>query len=334
MLTSPLSLIYSEPEESAMNATAPIIQDDDKKNKDRSPAFPFIGLKTAIERAKEFYDEEKRAAAPVTVAVKHWGYKEKSSGGIQTIAALKYFGLLTDTGSGDTRKVQLTDLGLRIVMDERTVSADRDALIKKAALMPKIYSRLWDQWGASMPSEENVRHHLRVDLKFSDSTVDSFIRGYKDTISFAKLTESDKVASEDGNGEAGNAGYVPQVGDYVQWESQGALQFKEPVKVLSISTDHTHAFVEGSATGLPVGQLVRAAAPARVPVPQTTFSRITPVPQTNMQEDVYSLPEGRIVVQWPASLSKESVAEVKDYLKLLERKIVRSTAKDEKEQPE
>jgi hypothetical protein len=305
-----------------------IVQPDDqnKSKNDRSPAYPFISLKTAIERAKELYREEKRNPAPVPVVVKHWGYKEKSSGGIQTIAALKYYGLLIDTGSGDSRKVQLSDAGLKIAMDERTISPERDNLIKQAALRPKIYAKLWETWGSAMPSEENVNYYLRVELKFADNVVPNFIRGYKDTISFAKLTESDKVMAEDGSSaNTGEGSYVPQVGDYVQWESQGVLQFKEPAKVLSISTDRAYAFVEGTSTGIPVKEMIRAAAPSKAP--QSLAVRVPLLPQTNMHEDVYSLPEGRVVVQWPGTLSAESIQEVKDYLKLLERKIMRSTAK-------
>lgn len=311
--------------------TTPTQESDDRKPKDRSPAFPFINLKAAIERARKFYAEEKRSAAPMTVAVKHWGYKEKSSGGLQTVAALKYFGLLQDTGSGDTRRVQLSDLGLRIVMDERTISPERDALIKKAALTPRIYALLWKEWGTAMPSEENVRHHLRVDLKFSDSTVDSFIRGYKDTISFAKLAESDKVATEDSGNEASEGTeYVPKAGDYVQWESQGVEQFTEPRRVRGISTDGTHAFVDGSSTGVPVAQLKRAQAPLAV---VTNESRI-PLPLTkNMQEDVFSLSEGRVVIQWPTPLSAESLQDLKDWLKLVERKIARSVKEQSEGQP-
>jgi hypothetical protein len=300
---------------------------DEKKNRDRSPAFPFIGLKAAIERATEFYREEKRNAAPVSVAVKHWGYGEKSSAGNQTIAALKYFGLLRDKGSGSNRRVQLTDLGLRIVMDERAISPERDALIKQAALKPKSYALLWGQWGTAMPSEENVRHYLRVDLKFGDSTVDSFIRGYKDTVAFAKLSESDKVQPEGGVSEAPESAYVPKIGDYVQWESQGALQFKEPKRVVALSTDGSHGFVEGSSTGLPVGQLSQAPAPLSSLTASTTLS-----PTTNMQEDVFSLSEGRAVIQWPTPLSAESIQDLKDWLKLVERKITRSKkSKDETE---
>lgn len=43
-----------------------------------------------------------------------------------------------------------------------------------------------------------------------------------------------------------------QAGDYVQWESQGVLQFSVPRKVTGFSEDEEWAFVEGSNTGAPV----------------------------------------------------------------------------------
>jgi hypothetical protein len=165
-----------------------------KRTKQRSPAYPFIGLKTAIERAKEFYKHDTRNAASVPVAVKHWGYKEKSSGGIQTIAALISFGLLQDSGSGEDRKVQLSDIGLRIVMDERTQSSERDKLIKQAALTPKIHAILWNRFKTDLPSDENLRYELRITYKFNDNAVGDFIQEYRDTISFAKLSGSDSIS--------------------------------------------------------------------------------------------------------------------------------------------
>jgi hypothetical protein len=46
-----------------------------------------------------------------------------------------------------------------------------------------------------------------------------------------------------------------KIGDNVQWTSQGADQFNEPKKVISISEDGNFAFVEGSNTGIPVQEL-------------------------------------------------------------------------------
>jgi hypothetical protein len=167
---------------------------------------------------------------------------------------------------------------------------------------------------------------------FNEKTVDGFIREYKDTIAYAKLSESDKVPMEDGSSDDENQDrYVPKVGDFVQWESQGILQCKEPVRVVGLSADGTHAFVEGTSTGLPLHQLSRATvaipAPQASPQPPSSPSNMrTLLPTGKMQEDIYSLPEGRVVIQWPCALTPESIQDIKDWLKLVERKISRSPA--------
>lgn len=298
---------------------------DAAKKRLRSPAYPYSSLKIAIERAKTFYDREGRNSAPVTVAATHWGYEAKSSGGTQTAAALMSFGLMQDEGTGNKRKLKLTQNALKILLDTRTDSSERDGLIKQAALAPKVHKQIWTKWGTGI-SDENLRHALVFEWEppFNENAVDGFIREYRDTIAFAKLSESDKVEAEDGSIEDGEAVYVPRVGDYVQWESQGAMQFPEPKKVRAISTDGSHAFVDGSPTGLPVGQLSRAKAPLEAP--QTSDWRIPLLPNKNMQEDVFSLSEGRVVIQWPAPLSAESIQDLKDWLKIVERKITRSTS--------
>ena len=304
------------------------------RGRTRSPAYPFINLETAIKRAQEFYNHQLRNTASRVVAVKHWGYQEKSSGGLQTIAALIAYGLMQDEGTGEKRKLKLTPNAIRLILDKRPDSTERAQLIKEMALTPKIHGDLWDKWGGSLP-EEQVRYTLTAEWEppFNEKTVDGFIKEYKDTIAFAKLSESDKVGSEDGNnGKSEDRGYVPKVGDYVQWESNGLLRMKEAAKLVRFSTNDTFAFVEGSATGIPIGQVIRAEAPEAAPAAlRSQITRPPVLPTTNMQEDVYSIPEGRLVVQWPASLSLESIEEIKGYLKLLEVKINRSLKKEQGE---
>ena len=85
-----------------------------------------------------------------------------------------------------------------------------------------------------------------------------------------------------------DAEYTPKVGDYVQWEPGGTLQFKEPKRIQRFSWGGRFAFVEGSATGLPVRDLTKEAQPAAAPPP----IRNTPnsaSPKANMREDVFSL---------------------------------------------
>lgn len=165
--------------------------------KTRSPGYPFIPLSKALARAREFYVAQRHHPAPMAGAVGLWGYKSKSSGGLQTVAALKSYGLLEDEGSGDQRQVKLTDLALRIIRDERDPSPDRDAAIREVALSPKIHSYLREKWGPTLPAITTVSYNLVHDRGYTESAARDVIRIYEGTIQFAKLDDSDIISIED-----------------------------------------------------------------------------------------------------------------------------------------
>src|SRR3954470_24521999 len=108
------------------------------KKKVRSPSFPFVGLREALDRARAFYEAEQRNSARIETAASHWGYSPKSSGGKQTIAALRSFGLL----DGDSL-VKLSGRALRILLDEREGSEERLRLGQPAGFLPPGPARLW-----------------------------------------------------------------------------------------------------------------------------------------------------------------------------------------------
>lgn len=300
-----------------------------KRKRTRSPAYPFINLEAAITRAREFFEKEQRNPANVSVAVKDWGFADGSSNGAQTIAALSSFGLLQDDGAGDKRTVRLTPTALRILLDNRPDSKERMELIRQAALAPKIHQQLWEKWGNNLPSDAQLRHTLLLEwpTPFNENAVDGFIEEYKDTISFAKLTSSDKVALEvQDKGEGGGSKYNLKVGDYVQWEPQGVLQFREPMRIASFSGDGAYAFVEGSSTGLPISELTLQ----EEATPALTSPVLIPPQKQNMRQDIFSLAEGTVTIQWPTPLSAESVQDLKEWLRIVERKISRSVVVAEK----
>jgi|SRR5581483_1670690 len=185
-------------------STAPKMPEAAARKRQRSPAYPFINLETAIRRAKEFYDHEGRNSAPLKVAVKHWGYEEKSSGGLQTAAALISFGLMKDEGTGDKRKLKLTPAALTILLDERPDSQERANAIKTAALTPKIHQQLWNKFQAGQTSDANMKHMLMLELNppFQPNAADAVIKEYRDTIGFAKPDSSAIVPLADGDLEA------------------------------------------------------------------------------------------------------------------------------------
>jgi hypothetical protein len=302
----------------------------DKKMRTRSPAYPFINLETAIRRAKEFYDEQQHHSAAVKVAAKLWGYEEKSSGGLQTTAAMVSFGLLSDVGTGFHRRVTLSPLALKILLNPDAI--DKEHAIKQAALTPKIHRQVWNKWGSS-PPEATLRYALLTEWepRFNPNAVDPFIHEYRDTIAFAKLTESDSVTSEvkdNGDREDPKSPYVPKIGDWVQWEHNGVLGFAEAMKIKGFAPGGEYAYIDGQNGGVHVSELIPAAAPSNAQV-TAAATVVGPRPQlppkTHMQEFIVPLSGGsKAVFQWPSALSEEDRADLQDSLKIIERKILRA----------
>src|SRR5437870_2499127 len=112
-----------------------------KPKRRRSPSYPAIDLESAIERARELYAREGRNTAPNEAIMEHMGYSAKSGPGFGVLGALKRFGLLRAEGSGKSR---LSDLALRIILDEREDSSERDKAVKEAALAPAIHREIWE----------------------------------------------------------------------------------------------------------------------------------------------------------------------------------------------
>jgi hypothetical protein len=170
------------------------MSDGESRKKVRSPSFPFIGLREALDRARAFYEAEQRNSARAETAAAHWGYSPKSSGGKQTIAALRSFGLL----EGDSL-VKLSGRGLRLVLDEREGSDERERLLQQAALMPPVHARLWERYGAELPSAQTLRLWLVLDEGFNENSVDDFLSEYRETLEYAKLLP--RTAREEAGGE-------------------------------------------------------------------------------------------------------------------------------------
>lgn len=170
----------------------------DKKPRLRSPAYPYINLEEAEKLARIIWEKENRHPVPVSVAAVHWKYGAKSSTGALSVSALKKFGLLKEEGAGDKRTVKLSDLGLDLIKFA-DVFEERLKLLKIAALKPEIHKELWTTHRDA--SDASLRRYLEFDRKFNGSVVDVVIKEYRDTISFAQLTDADIISDTSGDAE-------------------------------------------------------------------------------------------------------------------------------------
>jgi hypothetical protein len=157
-----------------------------RKTKDRSPRFPFISLERALERASEFYAKEKRGAAPFASAATHWGYSPSSSGALQTFAALRSYGVL----EGGHKSMRLSNLAIRILLDKRPDSTEREELKRQAALNPSIAAEINKQWPDTPPSDPTLIHHLIINLGFNEETASKVAKIIKQNNIFTTLSPS------------------------------------------------------------------------------------------------------------------------------------------------
>jgi hypothetical protein len=223
--------------------------------------FPFINLEKAIGRASELYQADQRGGEmSISGAFAVWNYSEKSSGGHQTVAALKSYGMLNAPQPG---KLQLSKDALDYFRDER--EEQRAKLLQAFARRPAMLRSLWNDWGAQPPADTLARSHLKVDRGLSEQSARVILGIYKENIAFAKIKGGDKIPEPIlGSGAEKADPPAIQVGDYVQWTSSGTDQFKPPRKVTSIVG--RHAFVHGSQTGIDMSELTVTAPPAPTPV--------------------------------------------------------------------
>lgn len=166
-----------------------------RRQNGRSPSYPSVSLPRAIERAQTLYRAERQYATPVASVMKHWGYSTANGPGGLSLAAMKKFGLLTDEGVKTDRRVQLTDLAVQIL--NHPSSKAREDAIKTAALIPVMHQDLWDQYKNDLPSDANLIWILTKDRGFTETGATEFVKEYRETLEFAKLSDDLVDVDED-----------------------------------------------------------------------------------------------------------------------------------------
>lgn len=225
----------------------------------RSPAYPTLPVQKALGQAKALYDQEKEYAAPLASALKAWGYSEKSSGGRQTLATMKYYGLVDIIGEGDGRRVKVSATALKILRDPREDETEKRALIRRVALAPAAHKLLFEEWRTGLASDGSALHFL-MENGFNDKAARELLTEFKETASFAGLYDPqksvDKPSAKADSEEAEDPPTI-RVGDKVQWVVNGAEQFEGGANVEAIHAGGEWLWVseELCKSGIPMGQV-------------------------------------------------------------------------------
>jgi hypothetical protein len=289
----------------------------DKKVRPRSPEFPYIPLRDAIARVEQLIATYQRHPARIKNLAPLWKYSPGSSSFLRTVAALRSFGLVDETGSGDERKISVSDLGLRVVSDKRPGAYE--AAVLKAFETCTILNDYWQKWGAKRPPDSECMSELTLDNGFGEEAAKKFISVYDDTIAFVESLNGDS-GNDGGETPPGDEKPVFDVGMYVQWEQSGVLRLERAAKLTGFSADGKFAFVEGATAGIPRAELI----PADPPPPPTNNPRQNALPQPShglggqkMIEATYPIAEGTCMLVYPSEMSAKSAKRLKRWLDLM-----------------
>ncbi len=200
--------------------------------RDRSPKFPYISLSKALERIEILYRQVRKNETRIYDIAKDWDLSPKSSSTDRSVAALQAFGLIEDSGSGESRKIRLSDFGYRILADDREgVKAE---LLSAAALKPQVISEYIEKWGNERPDDSHALSHLQFDGGFTPEGAKIFLRVYDDALKYLpsnesvkKNTDTDKNAVEDDKGIDNKREGAS--GDSTKWRDSPNDEFKQDV---------------------------------------------------------------------------------------------------------
>ncbi|REJ87004.1 MAG: hypothetical protein DWQ34_25995 [Planctomycetota bacterium] len=170
--------------------------------KHRSPIHPNLTVEDAVKSVEVIYKHERRNPVPVEVIAKHCGYDSfKSSSAKRLISTLLQYGLVDDEGSGDDRKMKLSQLALDIVLADGSDDPNRKAAVRRSARLPAVHAKILSEFPDRLPSPATLKSYLIRDLDFNDSQVDTFINKFRKTVDFADLYgENDDEEGEGANG--------------------------------------------------------------------------------------------------------------------------------------
>ena len=144
----------------------------------RSPNYPAIGLKEAVERLRMLYQQEGQAAAAPQVVAKALGFSGLHGTVRTKMAALRKYGLVDDQNG----EMKISGLGLQILQPLNEEEHQRSLLeaLRKIDLFTEFENKL------SSASDDNLKAHL-IRRGFTERGALRAVASWRNTLEAAKL---------------------------------------------------------------------------------------------------------------------------------------------------
>lgn len=298
----------------------------------QSPSYPSLSLKECIEHVRKIESVYRTSAIDREDAAKIVGYSSLSGPANKTLAAFASYGLIEPSGKG---MVRVTPLAISVI-HPKDDSEMREALLA-AASRPSLFKEIREQFpDFPVPPEQGVIRHLNR-AGFNPSAVPKAAKAFLSTARYVEELAAPEssghytVKSSESEGPTVKIGGAA-VGDFIQWESGGALQFERPRRVRWVSDDGAWLAVEGSDTGIPMSEAIiettakRAAPP--VPPPSQTQPTETAQALAGQRKAVFPVSEGDVTFVFPEGLTVDGLEELEMYLEVFLKKEKRKLSKE------
>lgn len=151
----------------------------------RSPNYPRLSLREAIEQVRKVYDAEFVYPVDKDAVARALGFKNVNGAALSIINPLRKYGLLQDEGKDEVR-VSKDAVEILFPQDD----ARRAEIVQRLAFTPKPLNDFYETWNGYPPSLEDLRDELE-DRGFLERAVDEVMRIYYDNLEFVfeKATE-------------------------------------------------------------------------------------------------------------------------------------------------
>ena len=222
----------------------------------RSPSYPSMPLNEAITAIRKIEAPYRYSPIVREDAVKLLGYSSLSGPASKALAALAAYGLVERAGKGEMRVTELA----REILYPDTDKSKLEAVLT-AARGPQLFVDIAERFDGICPPEDGLKTYLNR-LGFNQNSINTAVKSYLGTYSYVEQMQETESHSFKNATDAKSV--LPDevsyggahLGDLVQWESSGALQFETPQRVRWVSDDGTWVAVEGSETGLPMSEII------------------------------------------------------------------------------
>jgi hypothetical protein len=144
----------------------------------RSPGYPTIGLREALEKVKLVFEKDYQNRIPRELVAQHMGYRSLNGKSLSILSAVSKFGLLEGRGNENC----VSDLALEIIAHP-SGAPERARAIIEAAARPELFGELDARFQDGKVSDAAIRSYL-ITRKFIPQAADIVVKSYRETKEF------------------------------------------------------------------------------------------------------------------------------------------------------